>query len=97
MPEEQRFTVHGKLAVEVLGALLEGTLRLTPQARLAALMQQRQAQAQAQAHVRAGPRGATPFRAAGMGAATPASHAQRALTPQQAAAQVARRAISTRW
>ena len=48
-------------------------------------MQQRQAQAQAQ--MRAGPRGATPFRAAGMGAATPAPHAQRALTPQQAAAQ----------
>jgi hypothetical protein len=39
MPEEQRFTVHGKLAVEVLGGLLEGTLKLTPPARLAQLMQ----------------------------------------------------------
>jgi hypothetical protein len=41
MPEEQRFTVHGKLAVEVLGGLLEGTsLKLTPPAQLAREMQQ---------------------------------------------------------
>ena len=41
MPEEQRFTVHGKLAVEVLGGLLEGTsLKLTPPAQLAQQMQQ---------------------------------------------------------
>jgi hypothetical protein len=30
MPEEQLFTVHGKLAVEVLGGLADGTLSLSP-------------------------------------------------------------------
>lgn len=40
MPKDQRFTVHAKLALEVLGGLLEEKLQLTPRDKLMMLMKE---------------------------------------------------------